>query len=184
MGQGFLAFPLVLLGFPWFSFGFAWFSLVFPPAPLWSVTPGGPARRPPCGTSCPGGCPAAPLWNVRRRPARRRKTKENQRKTKQNQRKTKQNQGKPRKTKKIRGIPLGGGGLQPTDLRGPIPLGGGACNPQPHIIYGSTVAPTSPLYPRSRLAYKPWVPAAGGRSPLNPATEPLRLKRGPWSEAT
>ena len=114
----FLGFPLVLLGFPWFS----------PAAPLWSVTPGGPARRPPCGTSCPGGWPAAPLWNVRRRPARRRKTKENQRKTKQNQRKTKQNQGKPRKTKKIRGIPLGGGacslrtsgdpshwgGLQPT----------------------------------------------------------------------
>ena len=116
----FLGFPLVLLGFPWFS----------PAAPLWSVTPGGPARRPPCGTSCPGGRPAAPLWNVRRRPARRRKTKENQRKTKQNQRKTKQNQGKPRKTKKIGGIPLGGG-LQPTDLRGPIPLGGGPATHNP-----------------------------------------------------
>ena len=26
---------------------------------------------------------------------------------------------------------------------------------------------TSPLYPRSRIAYRPWGPAAGGRSPLN-----------------
>ena len=128
----FLGFPLVLLGFPWFS----------PAAPLWSVTPGGPARRPPCGTSCPGGWPAAPLWNVRRRPARRRKTKENQRKTKQNQRKTKQNQGKPRKTKKIRGIPLGGGTCSLRTYGDPSHWeGGGTCNPQPHIIYLKGFAP-------------------------------------------
>ena len=117
-----LAFPLVLLCFP--------LLCASPRPPLWNVRGVGAAPPPPLW-NVRGACappPPPPVDRTRgRRPAPA-KPKENQAKTKENQRKSKQNQEKSKQNQaieKIRGVPFGGGGLQPTDLRRGVPFGGG-----------------------------------------------------------